>query len=448
MASKIISSDRSYIYPMANSLRGGAVASEYNIRSLFGVLLSKSSAKSEDDFTVSVDDSESWYNCNLVLNSDNEKVLEFSTTKFNINPGTGNCNGYYVELSDVTSFNFSQRFNISKIGLAEDLRANELLISKDYTIYLGIYLRIIYSGTGICDGVYFWAGTQDEVNTEFDKIEKYGFYDIGIHIGNIQISYGKAYESDQNNLNGSDIGVRYISNPHIMACIDMNRLGTANGSIAEQLYNKLNRLYSLMIDAGALTIGVPIVHANPREAFDPEPGSNNHDFNKISPIKVQMYINQKTDELGAVIEDSDGYHYVGGLQVLGYNENTNEFNSNGNEVLTFDASVIKNTGGITTKIHSINIFNNQCIFDSRGFTAKTINVDNIYIGSELTEDKITEGSGSVPGDGIITIVPGEKSVEFKTKAGNSITFKTNILEAETINAKVIEGNRVVGAVWL
>ena len=41
-----------YVYPMAASLRGGAVESEYNIRNLMTCLFNKSAAKRDEDFIL------------------------------------------------------------------------------------------------------------------------------------------------------------------------------------------------------------------------------------------------------------------------------------------------------------------------------------------------------------------------------------------------------------
>lgn len=101
-----------YVYPMAASLRGGAVESEYNIRNLMTCLFNKSAAKQDEDFIVyynkSVEgqrptletyyDNANWYNIDLENG--------FCTIHdLAVGPGEGNCNGYYTRLHDFTPIN-------------------------------------------------------------------------------------------------------------------------------------------------------------------------------------------------------------------------------------------------------------------------------------------------------------------------------------------------------
>ena len=87
----LIQPNECYIYPMANSLRGGAIASEYNIRNLFGVLLSKSSAKTNNDFEANVDESSKWYGKELNINTSQNGQRKEYTSDFEliISPGSG-----------------------------------------------------------------------------------------------------------------------------------------------------------------------------------------------------------------------------------------------------------------------------------------------------------------------------------------------------------------------
>ena len=492
--SLIIDSNNCYIYPMANSLRGGAKASETNIRDLFGVLLSKSSAKTNTDFYPKMGASQNWYTASI---ADNVLTIEFRTI---IGPGKGNCNGYYVDLFDKsnptqnpdgnTSFTFTKEFDLNSSNIFN----------------LQVYFRIIYSGTGICDGASLWADTEDEANEIYDtELKQYGFYDIGILIGTINID---AQDT-------SDIKVNYNYNENITNCIDINRLGNANGDYVSQLYNKINRLYNLMLDSGFMTVGtvlqndaVPGPDGNYYK-FNPEPGELGHDFSLVSNNKVQMYIEQTTFP-SDTINISDGeefslkphiiqgsiYASVGGTPTsITYNELGTQASFDTVTINLIDGAVSKSgpvtntliqysytqdnyySGGIrfckpdsnepddtqdiikfnsepctytnaqnqqvtTSKITSVSILNDNFVFNDDSLSvSKMITpelrvkdaVDNDYIVMTAQDNKLYIKSSALN--------------ESATLYCDNITISNNLYVHNNTNTATITGDRVIGAIW-
>lgn len=476
-----IDDNNCYIYPMANSLSGGAKASETNIRDLFGVLLSKSSAKTTEDFKPKMDDSQNWYTTSII-----GAVL---TITFNtiIGPGKGNCNGYYVDLFDKsnptqnpdgnTNFTFTKEFDLDDVDTKNMFN-------------LQVYFRIIYSGTGICDGVSLWAGTEDEAKSIYDdELKQYGFYDIGILIGTINID---AQDT-------SDIKVNYNYNENITNCIDINRLGNANGDYVSQLYNKINRLYNLMLDSGFMTVGTVLQNKvitidGVDYKFNPEPGTHGYKYKDelVSSNKIQMYLKPRNisvenesisggphssgnlshsqimpntiqgyigetpqdmiyDELTNTVSFSsidinlgtgeytingevtdanvsyqyneDGY-YEGGLQYV--QRNSDSSFSNNQDIIKFKSEVENNV----SKITEINICNS--IFTNDNIDVKSINTEYLYIKSPMSSNTISIYTS----DGQTLTIDNTVYINGFLTVHQDITADGNIT-----------GNKVFGAVW-
>lgn len=475
MNSLFLHPNRCYIYPMANSLRGGAIASEYNIRSLFGVLLSKSSAKTKDDFMPteyfnSLSDN-TWA---IVTPKDSKNYnIQF---KLQVTGGEGNCNGYYVKIDENINFDFNRNFTF-----------DETPNSTNNHFDLFVYLRVIYSGTGVCDGVYIWVGTKSEVDSEFENIKKYGFYDIGIELGHINV-YAEAYNAND----PQSIRVKYIINNNIMSCIDLDRLGNANGTFADQLYNRLNRLYTLMIDIGAMTVGtvLPAEGETDEErklnAFNPEPGTDNHDFSKISPYKIQMYINKTSEPyIGGLRytrydeerqcfvtlkgDNIEKYTFVDNLYVgtsfndleddikskiidvfenyseyLNENKITDEFIKYlKNKTLTYVDLLTFKSNPDGSEIECININGDNCRFTPDLLEVKNLDViGNFKLKfEENTSIKLYAEKSSDDGTLRLKVTDGEDSDEY-------VTFTCSNIEATNIYANgEIHGSKVYGAVW-
>ncbi len=419
MNSYFLHPNNCYIYPMANSLRGGAIASEYNVRSLFGVLLSKSSAKTKEDFMPTD-------NFNSLSDTAWAKVSPKDSKSFNINfklqfkSGQGNCNGYFVKIDSDMNFDFNRNFTID----ASD--------SKTSFLNLYIYLRIIYGGTGVCDGCYLWAGTKDEVDAEFKQLKSYGFYDLGIELGHVNID-ATGYEF------GDSTSVRcsYFINNNIMSCIDLDRLGNAHGTFADQLYNRLSRLYSLMIDLGATTIGTPLVLPED-DAFNDEPGHDNHDFNKISPFKLQMYINTENNEL-----------YTGGLRYVRYDETKGQYVALDGRSLDEITDKSDSEVNILTFISSadgksieyVNVYGDNC-----RFTPDRLLVNNLDINGDmqLSTDYAKDG---VAVSSAFKLVREGQTLRLILDNGDDATFNSKNITADYISANEIHGAKVFGAVW-
>lgn len=516
MASKFIDSNISYVYPMANSLRGGAIASELNIRNLFNVLLSKSSAVSTDDFNPDIsgsdDNSESDEIINLMPNDDSwftmveksrdSKSKGVTTVNFTVTipGGRGNCNGYYVSVSDIMSMSFDRSFNIVPDAPG---------LENDFTLYL--YLRIIYSGTGICDGLYLWVGDDEDVNSELEKSKACGFYDIGIKLGQINVKL-----SNVGQLNESVYAV-YIYNKNIMNCIDLDRLGNADGSFIDQLYNRLNRLYQLMIDKGAISIGTVL-----DLDFNPDPGKNNHDFEMISPYKAELYISPNFEEgeyyndIKTEYTDSNGQisakksyntRYKGGLRLMKRDANGVYEETYGEDILKFTTKSVKTGQTITVAkkddsgnvirnsddnkiiietideyvevLESINILNDLFSFSigSNGegkFKTGDIEVENLTVNNDASIKNLTVTDNAyinnlavheqiriyhpsnqtsnyvtieVDANNILHVFSNVSSSEFKINLQEANSIIVNDVIANNISANEITADKVYGAVW-
>lgn len=429
----LIQPNECYIYPMANSLRGGAIASEYNIRNLFGVLLSKSSAKTNNDFEANVDESSKWYGKELNINTSQNGQRKEYTSDFEliISPGSGNCNGYYIETNNDIKFKFYKRFVINNTNLTSTNLNNNYL----FDVY--IYLRIIYSGTGICDGAYLWAGDKEEVNSELEKFKKYGFYDIGIELGHIEVNITP-------NNTDEPLSAKYFENDNKMACIDLDRLGNANGTFADQLYNRLSRLYRLMIDIGTITVGTVI-----NDSYDPQPGTNSHDFSLISPYKIQMYIDEERDDTNKFTGNySGGLRYIKFSTEQGHYE---EVDSNSKTELSINLLTFT-TDSSGRNIKSISLLNNN-VFTNNSLTTENIkstnaNIINIKSTSANIKSIESERLNLKYGSNYVRI---EASTDkdnlpqltiMSNNSDNNVTFRCN-----HINADIITGTKVYGAVW-
>ncbi len=507
MNSKFIDSSISYIYPMANSLRGGAIASEFNIRNLFNVLLSKSSAVSTDDFNPNISGSNentesneiinlmpkdnSWYR--IITRSNKDSNVKVNTTQFTLTipGGRGNCNGYYVNVSDIMSMSFERNFNV--VWGAPN---NE----NDFVLH--VYLRIIYSGTGICDGLYLWVGDDEDVASELEKSKACGFYDIGIKLGHIDIkllNVGQANESIQ---------AYYVYNKNIMNCIDLDRLGNADGSFIDQLYNRLNRLYQLMIDKGAISVGTVL-----DLDFNPNPGKKNHDFEMISPYKAELYIDPNFEEgkyysdIKTEYIDTNGQisaeksydtRYKGGLRLMKRDANGVYEETYGESILKFTTKSVNTGQDITVKyvdeygdiktkvIHesievldSINILNDLFSFyvDTNGegnFKTDNIKVNNLKVDVDASIKDLTVTDNAdinnlsaheririyhpsnqynnyvtveLSANNVLQISSNVSGPKFEINLQSADKIVMNDVQSHNISANEITANKVYGAVW-
>lgn len=271
-----------YIYPMSNSTNGSAIHSEYNVRSSLLNLLTYSAANDKDHDFLIVDDSGEPIK-NLTFDSINK------TVSFRITGGTGNINGYFINIPNTNYFTVPFEYDInvnSKLygdingdGIIDaadvvalqtylalngttkvtsdnshcDLNGDGIIDEKDVEIlsnsFIGtklinskeefyLYLRLIYN-QNIADGLQFQILNAEDVNTETNSIkENFHFNDIGIFIGTIIVE----------SING-EYTFNFERNENITRCISLDKLGDKDG-LEDQLSEILTRLKILNIFGG------------------------------------------------------------------------------------------------------------------------------------------------------------------------------------------------------
>lgn len=329
-----------------------------------------------------------------------------------------------------------------------------------------------------------------------------GLLDAGILLGTIKVKKTPVHSiiNDKAEYN-YEYTCTYEGNRYKTACIDLARLGTDTDTLGENMYDKINRLFSLMIDSGSFKIGSVIRNSG----FDPNPDSANHDFVKgIAPYRLDLGISD--------FESGVGQDYVNGyLRFINYDENTNSAEEEPTGYV-FKCRVKVDAGtGLTSGIESMTLFN-DAIYCSNNLINFNSNVDlaekdenghiignkNLYVtGTTISEGLITANYGvniaankalsfgnftstlSADGNGLKTdrfvISSSLKTSTLQVPTGTSVTLdvannkfvvNTDKLKLNSTNGTIITsgkietsnnieattgtitGNKVYGAVWM
>lgn len=411
-----------YIYPMANATNGGESHSEYNIRNSLASLLSYSASFSaNEDFNVnnvsftknfSVDEKESGL----------EEINNSGILRLAVSSGKGNCNGYFVECEEFGRYEIlesgqvidnRESFNIDFNEWSDYLpkinaETNELAECK---FNLGLYLCVDYANNIasrlsyklIQNKVYDYDSSLVLPETEYTKIYKnhyknLGFNDIGIHLGDISVSYSPIY--------GFNSSGTFEKNENKTACIDLSRLGSSLG-LQKELAKILNRLETLDIYGGEFYISDTMLPVN---------GTINEDVEDIGVIN--KFGNAYKLKIVCNRDINDNSKIVGGMHICKSVDNYSNTNAS-----------FENVGTIFNFEYNSVVGEFSLIFDK--FSVTDI---------EITSANISKLDST---DAYITKLHFGKSYIFGDD--ESITINTGTINA---SSATINAGKVYGAVWM
>lgn len=229
-----------YVYPMSNSTNGGAIHSEYNIRSALSNLLSYSAANTISDFAAS--------------DFDYIKDTKGNYLKFKIAAGKGNCNSYFVscdainvehwEFIDQIQFNANRE--IDEIS-GQALTPFSCYLCLSYNNNIADDLQLVIVSTYLAEG---------ESNSQYDDVfsnyRSRGFNDIGIKLFSFDYC-SRQYGEDGKTIEEVNNCINFLPNPNITRCIDLSRIGS-QGGLLEELQNLIKELPTLNIFGGDLFV--------------------------------------------------------------------------------------------------------------------------------------------------------------------------------------------------
>lgn len=553
-----------YVYPMAASLRGGAIASEYNIRNLMTCLFNKSAAKSDTDFILYYNQLvngkrptlETYYN-NSTWYSMNDSHTICTIKDLAVGPGEGNCNGYYTRIYDYIPLN-SANLDISDLNdrieyravalseylpdikylynahgellsgdISEDafnsddcvefaldsttaankyfrkindsnfeqlslasietsifLKTEELYVpstvTQEFNILLGLNwtMNQLVSSVQvtICDNTSVIhtitsADADGDLDTnyytEFQLINKtlqdQGLLDAGIVLGKIIVKRIPQYNNrSDSSYYDYTYTCTYEGNRYKVACIDLEKLGSSISNIGDDLYDKLLRLYTLMIDSGSFKIGTVITNSG----FNTNPQSSHHNFTTgISKYRLELGIEPCELEL---TDNVDGY-----LRIIDYDE-LNGSTSNLAE-LNQTTGLMEDLGYLfkcnieidrrdsrPKKLNYLTLFNdsiqicNEIVNFAKPITAEAYLIDKndsdsmflLGLGTNSIDNSHTQiYSNKDDSDGLVTYTI--NIIADTIKLDSIVTQCTgNLSVTENITANTITGNKVYGAVWM
>lgn len=480
-----------YIYPMAASLRGGAVESEFNIRNLMTCLFNKSSTKTESDFVVYAPaeydsatntyirkpletyEGNSWYTMNT--DDQNDSICKISDIV--VGAGEGNCNGYYIKLHEALSLdtcvlditdlrNQSVQYSLCEtipVGEQGDFdivtdgyklkTGNEqkyftctgtnnytvlqpgttitvdtkiyipTSVYKDFNILLALNWttnQLVSScNITVCEASKFdadknYTSADTEYTTLTKAMQDSGLLDAGILLGTLRIK--KSWVPDATNKNGSlaaEYNVVYSPNMHKTTCIDLTKLGTGNITLAEYLYDKLSRLYNLMVDNGSFKLGAVVSNQ-----FEPNPDSPNHDFDSgISKYRVELCLNPAMKGPDGEITTNTA---SGCFRIINYDENRSE-TTPVSDIFSYELNIDR-ASGVALGVKKVSFLQDDIVIapDAISVNSKfTLNNNTLYFGTGLSISAI-----------------------------DSETLQVPKISATEIKAGTINADKVYGAVWM
>ena len=329
-----------------------------------------------------------------------------------------------------------QRFNVV-LGL--NWTVNQLVSSAQITICEDTTPIKYITETDIDGTKTQYAYTEYGILNK--NLKDRGLLDAGIVLGTISIKKTPVFNILDNSREYSfEYSCTYEGNRYKTACIDLSRLGTDTDNLGENMYDKISRLFSLMIDNGSLKIGTVIRNSG----FDPNPDSVNHDFVKcIAPYRLDLGL---TDfEAGTGQEFTTGY-----LRLVNYNEEVNGATEVPNDLgyILKCRLAVNPTTGECTHLDSVEICNAgiRCFNDiiqfsenvSIGYYDEDLNRDhpcNLYVyGTTESKGLLTANSGlKIAAGQKITFVDGSAQIS-STTAGVITTAKLNITNSLTANS--------------
>lgn len=413
---------------------------------------------------------------------------------------------YCVLPGDITLYKVDVSYQNFNIILGLNWTVNQLVSSAQITICEDT-TPIKYVTETDLDG-----DTTQYAYTEYGYLNKTlrdrGLLDAGIVLGTIRIKKTPVFsETSAGNSYSYRYSCTYEGNRYKTACIDLAKLGTDTDNLGENMYDKIARLFNLMIDSGSFKIGTVFRNSG----FDTNPDSINHNFkNGIAPYRLdlgisdfetgvgQNYINgylrfiNYDEETNRAIEELSGYIFkcrvkvdsltgqVTGLESLTFYNDTiecfddkvtfnNHVNIGSNETgkrrnlfvsgETRNIGLIKADGGLkigSSKTISFVGSSSTLSADSNGLKTDKFTVTANMSGTNITatssftvpqKTDIPTGEESLYDGPTIEIIPGRVKINTKLLDINS-TEGTITTAGDISTTGNVTGNKVYGAVWM
>ena len=301
---------------------------------------------------------------------------------------TTNNNARYIELPGTcTLYKIATAYQDFNVVLGLNWTTNQLVSSAQITICEDT-TPIKYVTETDLDG-----DTTQYAYTEFGMLNKnmqdHGLLDAGIVLGTIHVKKTPVYIlQDASSEYRFEYSCTYEGNRYKTACINLDKLGTNTDNLGENMYDKINRLFSLMIDNGSFKIGTVIRNSG----FDSNPDSAEHDFVKgIAPYRLDLGISD--------FEQGIGQNYVNGyLRFINYNEQTNNASEVDKGYIFKCRLQVSPDTGEPIGLESLTLFNDgiECFDTSINFN------QDVYIGNRSDNTKCSlVVTDTIDADGII-----------------------------------------------
>lgn len=341
-------------------------------------------------------------------------------------------NAKYIELPGTcTLYKIATAYQDFNVVLGLNWTTNQLVSSAQITICEDT-TPIKYVTETDLDG-----DTTQYAYTEFGLLNKnmqdHGLLDAGIVLGTIHIKKTPVYVYQNNSSEYRfEYSCTYEGNRYKTACINLDKLGTDTDNLGENMYDKINRLFSLMIDNGSFKIGTVIRNSG----FDSNPDSTNHNFIKgIAPYRLDLGISD--------FEQGVNQNYINGyLRFINYNEqNNNASEVTDGYIFKCRLKVSPDTGE-PESLESLTLFNDgiECFDTSINFN------QDVYIGNRSANTKCSlvvtdtidadgiiraNSSLQINSDGVLRF--GGNGPELKVSSGNlyTINFDTDNLKVKS-----------------
>lgn len=348
---------------------------------------------------------------------------------------TTNNNARYIELPGTcTLYKIATTYQDFNVVLGLNWTTNQLVSSAQITICEDT-TPIKYVTETDLDG-----DTTQYAYTEFGLLNKnmqdHGLLDAGIVLGTIHIKKTPVYVYQNNSSEYRfEYSCTYEGNRYKTACINLDKLGTDTDNLGENMYDKINRLFSLMIDNGSFKIGTVIKNSG----FDSNPDSAEHNFVKgIAPYRLDLGISD--------FEQGVGQNYINGyLRFINYNEQTNNASEVKDGYIFKCRLQVSPDTGEPIGLESLTLFNDgiECFDTSINFN------QDVYIGNRSANTKCSlvvtdtidadgiiraNSSLQINSDGVLRF--GGNGPELKVVRGNLYTINFDTDNLKVTNATV------------